>query len=244
MNRSTVAAALVTLTLASAMLSFTLVSRTLRQRQAVFLPARRRQVTLVIDPGHGGEDGGAVSLSGIPESRINLSISLKCDQIAGLFGLSCVTLRQEDVSLASEDAVTLREKKRSDLERRVSLVEQTEGAWLLSIHQNKFDSPASHGAQVFYRPDPSAQAWAAATQEGLRMCLDADNHRKCKEIPEEIYLMKHVSCPGILVECGFLSNPEEERLLQDEGYQRRIAAVLMGSFLSVTQHTGEVTQQR
>ena len=198
----------------------------------VALPGSRGGVTLVIDPGHGGEDGGAVSITGVPESRINLSIALKCDQVAGLYGLPTLLLRREDVSLAPAEAETLREKKRGDLQRRVALTEQTPGAWLLSIHQNKFDSPSSHGAQVFYRPDPSSEVWAKATQSLLCSAADPGNRRKVKQIPKEIYLMSHVTCPAILVECGFLSNPAEEQRLQQEDYQRRLAVVLMGAFLA------------
>ena len=194
--------------------------------------AGRGEVTLVIDPGHGGEDGGAVSVTGVPESRINLSIALKCEQVAGLYGLPTLMLRQEDVSLAPEQAQTLREKKRADLQRRVELTQQSPGAWLLSIHQNKYDDRSSHGAQVFYRPDPDSQTWAQCTQALLCSSLDPNNHRKVKQIPKEIYLMSHITCPAILVECGFLSNPDEEQRLLQEDYQRRLAVVLIGAFLT------------
>lgn len=231
MDRKTAVKALVGLTLASAMASFALCQLWLLSAKDVFLPLVRQSCTLVIDPGHGGEDGGAVSLTGVPESRINLSIALKCDQIAGLYGVPALLLRQEEVSLADPSAQTLREKKRSDLKQRVAVTEATEGAVLLSIHQNKYDAPASRGAQVFYRQDPVSEAWAMETQRLLTTVLDPANHRAAKVIPKEIYLMSHITCPAILVECGFLSNPEEEALLRDEGYQTRVAVVLAGGFL-------------
>lgn len=198
---------------------------------AVFAPASRQQHMLLIDPGHGGEDGGAVSVSGVPESGINLAIALKCEQVAGLFGLPVQLLRQDDSSLADDDSETLREKKRSDLEARVEIVNETENALLLSIHQNNFTEPEYSGAQVFFRPEQQSQLWASKMQEQLRNGVDSENRRQPKEIPEDIYLMSHVDCPAILVECGFLSNPEEDQLLQTPDYQSRLAVVLMGTCL-------------
>ena len=140
-------------------------------------------------------------------------------------------LRTEDVSLAGPEAETLREKKRSDLQRRVEIINSTESAYLLSIHQNQFTNARYYGAQVFYRPDEPSRLWAVETQELLRVSVAPENDRQAKEIPEEIYLMSHIQCPAILVECGFLSNPEEDALLQTEDYQRRLSVVLIGSYL-------------
>lgn len=232
MDRKTLSKALLTLTLAVAMVSFTFWSGYLETAQTAFAPVQRSSFTLVIDPGHGGEDGGAVSYSGISESGINLSIALKCDQIAGLFGLPVILLRTTDDSLALPEMETLREKKRSDLQQRVDIVNDTEHAILLSIHQNQFPDPVYSGAQVFFRPTEESQEWGIWTQEQLRMMLSPNNSRQAKEIPSEIYLMSHIACPAILVECGFLSNPEEDQLLQTDHYQRQLAAVLIGSYLS------------
>ncbi|MCD8190882.1 MAG: N-acetylmuramoyl-L-alanine amidase [Clostridiales bacterium] len=187
--------------------------------------------TLVIDAGHGGEDGGAVALSGTAESTINLAIALKTDQLCGLYGVQTKLVRTEDVSLADANAATLREKKHTDLLNRVELIENTENAVLLSIHQNHYTSASSHGAQVFYRADAESQQWAIQMQELLRQSLDPDNTRQATEIPDTVYLMNHVSCRAVLVECGFLSNPEENALLETDGYQTRIAAALVASYL-------------
>ncbi|MCD7756803.1 MAG: N-acetylmuramoyl-L-alanine amidase, partial [Clostridiales bacterium] len=92
-------------------------------------------------------------------------------------------------------------------------------------------SASSHGAQVFYRADRSSQQWAAQLQELLRQSLDPDNTRQATEIPDTVYLMNHVSCRAVLVECGFLSNPEENDLLETDEYQTRIAAALTASYL-------------
>ena len=183
---------------------------------------------LVLDAGHGGEDGGAVSLTGVAESGINLAITLRVDQLLGFCGAPPVVLREEDVSLHDQGADTLREKKASDLRNRVQAVEQVGDAVLLSVHQNTFTDKKYHGAQVFYAPTEGSQALAETMQEALRAALDPENGRQAKTIPDSVYLMNHVSCPAVLVECGFLSNPEEEALLRSADYQIRLAAVLAG----------------
>ena len=201
-----------------------------RQRLAAFAPANNGRV-LILDAGHGGEDGGAVSLTGVPESGINLSIVLKIDQLMGFCGQAPVVLRTSDSSLHDSDADTLREKKASDLHNRVAAVEQQENAVLLSIHQNMFTDQKYHGAQVFFAPTAGSQELAVHTQEVLRSAVDPKNSRQAKPIPDTVYLMNHISCPAILVECGFLSNPAEEALLRTDVYQTKLAAAMAGAWL-------------
>ena len=201
---------------------------------SAFSPAGGSGHTLVLDAGHGGEDGGAVSLTGVPESGINLAIVLKLDQILGLYGQAPVVLRTSDISLHDESAGTLREKKVSDLHNRVSAIESVENAALLSVHQNTFTNQKYHGAQVFFAPTDGSEALAVHVQEGLRTALDPENARQAKPIPDTVYLMNHISCPGILIECGFLSNPEEEALLRSDGYQTKLAAAMAGAWLQYT----------
>ena len=191
-----------------------------------------RAAPLILDAGHGGEDGGAVSVTGVPESRVNLEIVQKLRDTLALYGVDPVVLREEDVSLHDPEASTLREKKRSDLKNRVRAVEAAEGGTLLSIHQNSYPGSQYRGAQVFYAPTGGSRELAELLQTALREELQPDNGRKAKPIPESVYLMNHVSCPAVLVECGFLTNPEEEALLRDGGYQRQLAAVLAGAWLT------------
>ena len=195
-----------------------------------FATAEAASPVLIIDAGHGGEDGGAISLSGVPESRINLDIARRTDLILGLFGQATVMVRQEDISLHDSDCKTLREKKVSDLHNRVDLVQRTDGV-LLSIHQNSFPSGKYSGAQVFFAPTEGSEAFARAMQEALRATVDPDNGRSAAPIPKTIYLMNHITCPAILVECGFLTNPTEERSLLDGAYQTRLAAAMAGCWL-------------
>lgn len=201
-------------------------------------PAMNRVVAqrpgpLILDAGHGGEDGGAVSITGVPESQINLAIVLDMRDILGLYGVDPVVLREEDISLHDGDASTLREKKASDLKNRVAIVEGVEGGTLISIHQNTYTSSRYRGAQTFYAPTEGSQPLAEHIQTAVRTGLQPDNERAVKQIPDTVYLMNHISCPAILVECGFLTNPEEEALLRDEDYQRQMAAVLAGAWLTM-----------
>ena len=194
-------------------------------------PERFRGCAVVIDAGHGGEDGGAISLTGRVESGLNLDIALRLEQLFGLYGVETVMLRSQDVSLHSDDAETLRQKKVSDLHNRAELVEEVEGATLISIHQNSYPDSRYSGAQVFYAPTLGSQELAECTQEILRQTLDDDNSRKASQVAESVYLMNHVSCRAILVECGFLTNPEEEQKLISPDYQTKLAAALCGAYL-------------
>ena len=196
----------------------------------VLSAARFDVETVIIDAGHGGEDGGAVSVTGVPESGINLSIAKKLDLLFGLYGVRTDLIRTEDISLHDSSAETLREKKSSDLHNRVARIEAVENATLISIHQNIYQSAQYHGAQVFYANSETSLPLAQAVQDAL-MLVDPDNTRKPAKISENVYLMNHVTCRAILVECGFLSNPEEDLLLQSPEYQLKLAWALCGAYL-------------
>lgn len=192
----------------------------------------QRTGPLVLDAGHGGEDGGAVSLTGTPESEINLAIVLKLRDVLGLYGVDPILLRETDVSLHDSSAGTLREKKRSDLKNRVAAIEKVEGGTLLSIHQNTYPGSRYHGAHVFYAPTEGSQALAEHVQNSIKAALQPDNERAVKRIPDTVYIMNHVTCPAVLIECGFLTNPEEEAMLRDEDYQRKLSAVIAAAWLT------------
>lgn len=193
----------------------------------VRLPERQ----LILDAGHGGEDGGAVSITGVAESNINLAVTLKLDQLLGFYGVCPILLRDTDISLHDSSAVTLREKKVSDLKNRVAIIEGIENGALISVHQNTFTNQAYYGAQVFYREARESQALANLVQDALREGLDPDNDRVPTQISDSIYLMKHITCPAILIECGFLSNPTEEKKLRSGGYQTQLAICIASAWL-------------
>ena len=191
--------------------------------------------TLILDAGHGGEDGGASSASGHKESDINLSIVLKLEALLAFLGTDTVLTRSEDISIHDSGCNTLREKKVSDLKNRVLMVQNTPNAMLISVHQNAFTDPKYQGAQVFYGIGDLSCQWGNCTQELIRAVLDPENTRKAALIPERVYLFSHIDCPAILVECGFLSNGEEASLLLTDVYQRKLAITLAGSFLQELQ---------
>ena len=151
-----------------------------------------RAAPLILDAGHGGEDGGAVSVTGVPESRVNLEIVQKLRDTLALYGVDPVVLREEDVSLHDPEASTLREKKRSDLKNRVRAVEAVEGGTLLSIHQNSYPGSQYRGAQVFYAPTGGSRELAELLQTALREELQPDNDRQANpgvRLPDEPRLL-------------------------------------------------------
>lgn len=179
---------------------------------------------LIIDPGHGGEDGGALSLTGRRESEYNLEISLRLNDLLQLLGYDTKMTRKTDSAIYTEGQ-TISQKKVSDLKERVRIVENTPGGVLLSIHQNTFSDGRYSGAQVFYTDTDGSQALAEALQDSLVKSLNPGSNRKAKK-SEGIYLMERITCSGVLIECGFLSNREEERRLQDSIYQRQLCCVI------------------
>lgn len=192
----------------------------------------------VIDPGHGGEDGGATDSMGRRESEINLGISLRLRDLLHLMGVRTVMLREEDRSIETEGH-TIAARKVSDIRNRVRITNEIPNARLISVHQNFYPEGKYRGAQVFYSPTPGSQAWAEALQELLNTQVDPNNHRVCKP-GRDIYLLDHVQCPAILVECGFLSNAEEAALLQEPSYQKRIAAAIACCAVYETENKNEV----
>ncbi|MBE6977164.1 MAG: N-acetylmuramoyl-L-alanine amidase [Ruminococcaceae bacterium] len=184
----------------------------------------RRQRVFVIDAGHGGEDGGAVSCTGVPESRINLQIALRLRDLMHLMGYGTYMIRTTDTAVYTEGK-TVAEKKISDLKNRVKLVNAQENPILVSIHQNYFGQSRYCGAQVFYNRVCGAEELAAALQSSFLQTLNPGSNRQCKP-SSNVYLMEHIQCPGILVECGFLSNAAEEALLRREDYQKKLCCVI------------------
>lgn len=226
----------------AALLALTLVRLNGLMEPAMQPAAVQRTGPLILDAGHGGEDGGAVSITGVAESQINLAIVLKLRDILGLYGVDPILLREEDISLYSEGASTLREKKRSDLKNRVEAVEAVEGGTLLSIHQNTYTSSRYSGSHVFYAPTDGSQALAEHFQNCIKETLQPDNERAVKQISDTVYIMNHITCPAVLIECGFLTNPGEEALLRDENYQRKLSAIIAAAWLTVPESAEETVR--
>lgn len=183
-----------------------------------------RNAVFVIDAGHGGEDGGAVSCSGHKESQINLQIALRLHDLLHFLGFETVMIRTEDVSVHTSGS-TIAQRKASDLKQRVAMVGQVPGAVLISIHQNFFPESQYSGAQMFYNSQPKAKEMAEMLQKSFVSTLNPGSNRKEKPV-SGIYLLEHISVPGVLVECGFLSNPQEEAKLRSADYQKKIVCVI------------------
>ncbi|MBA1336368.1 MAG: N-acetylmuramoyl-L-alanine amidase [Firmicutes bacterium] len=195
-----------------------------RESREVFFPITNK--VIYIDAGHGGRDPGAVGKSGKNEDQINLDIALKLKRLVENGGGIAILTRDGDYGLYSPDAPN---KKREDLENRRSLAEESQSQINVIIHLNSFPQSRYYGAQTFYFKDSEeSKKLASIVQEELRMVLDKNNTRQPKP-DSDLYLLKTSKVPTVLVECGFLSNAQEERLLNDEIYQEKVAwAIYIG----------------
>lgn len=180
--------------------------------------------TVIIDAGHGGPDGGATSCTGILESQFNLEIALRLRDLMEILGVQTTMVRETDCSVYTQ-GTTIAQKKVSDLKERVRIVNSTENATLVSIHQNLFSDAKYSGAQVFYAKTDGSQELAKKMQNKFIQSINPDSHRQAKKA-DGIYLMQNINCTGILIECGFLSNPKEEYLLRSESYQKKLCSVI------------------
>lgn len=179
---------------------------------------------IIIDPGHGGEDGGATSCTGVLESKYNLDISLRLNDLLQMLGYNTKMIRTTDMSIYTQGN-TIAQKKVSDLKQRVHIVNNTEDAYLISIHQNYFSDSRYSGAQVFYAPTEQSKELALLLQRQFPLYLQKENKRTIKKA-SGVYLMEHIDCPGVLIECGFLSNPTETANLGDQVYQKKLCCVI------------------
>ena len=186
---------------------------------------------VIIDPGHGGEDGGAVSITGIKESTLNLAIAQKLDLILAFYGVRTVMTRTTENIEYSDSATTIRKKKVEDQNNRIDLINSIDNAVVISIHQNNYPSSGPFGAQALYASTEGSKAFAEYMQQLLVDAVNPENRRTAAKISSDILLMNSIACPAILVECGFLSNPEEEALLKTQAYQLKLAAVIAAGYL-------------
>ena len=200
------------------------------------IPLERRYV-FVIDAGHGGEDGGAVSCSGVKESGINLDIALRLNDMLHLLGAETVMIRKADVSVHTSGN-SIGARKASDLRERVRIVNSMENSILISIHQNYFTQSQYSGAQMFYNDQAGAMELAKSLQDSFVSTINRGSNRQSKEV-DGIYLLENIHRPGILVECGFLSNPQEETLLRTGEYQKKICCVIATTLVGLDYQTND-----
>lgn len=179
--------------------------------------------TIVIDAGHGKPDEGAESSRGTTEAETNLKIALKLQNLLEQSGSSVILTRSDENAIYDIDSKTLRQKKVSDIHNRVKIGNESSADIFVSIHLNKIPQQQYDGWQTFYNAQSAdGQKLAVSIQNNLNDAIQKENNRVAKSI-ENIYIVKHVEIPTTIVECGFLSNPEEEKLLLEDEYQNRLA---------------------
>ena len=193
--------------------------------------------TVVVDAGHGGEDGGTTGVHGELEKDINLAIALELQRLLEQHQFEVVMVRDWDTDLSDQNLPTVAQRKRSDLQRRLRLVEESGDCILLSIHQNFFTENQYSGAQVFYSAnDPRGAALAEAIRASIVETLQPENTRQNK-VGEGVYLLEQCQVPAVLVECGFLSNPEEAAALADPDYQKQMAQAIYNGLVRYLKDT-------
>lgn len=190
--------------------------------------------TVVIDAGHGGEDGGAVGINGVLEKDLNLYIAEQLFLLLRANGIPAQMTRREDVLLYDRTSDYQGQKKVQDLAARRKIAESCASPVFISIHMNSFPDSRIDGFQVYYSQNhPASEVLAQLIQETDRTLLLPDNQRKIKAGNQTVYLLERLECPAVLVECGFLSNPQECARLSDKSYQKKLAMTL---YLSVVRY--------
>lgn len=183
--------------------------------------------TLLIDAGHGGVDGGAVSSDGLKESDVNLAIALRMSGLCELMGIDHQMTRKTDAGCLNSESYS----EHDDLVARANMANSISDCVLISVHQNKYPSELVKGAEVMYAATPESRELGLLTQDNMVAVLDQENRRVAHSAPDELLLTSSVSCPAILAECGFMSNPQEARLLANGNYQTKIAITLVASYI-------------
>ena len=186
-----------------------------------------QEYVVIIDAGHGGEDGGAIGINGVFEKDINLTLAKKLYDILEDMGIDCLLTREEDILLYDRNVDYAGRKKVLDMQARRNIVESYENSVFISIHQNSFSQSKYSGFQAYYSPnDPRSLELVNIIEKSVKSTLQPNNKRASKVSGGNIYLLDHLSCPSVLLECGFLSNPEECELLCSDKYQNELCTAI------------------
>ena len=189
--------------------------------------------TIIIDAGHGGEDGGAVVQNDIVEKDINLAIAQKTNEFLSLLGFQTYMVRDSDKLIYDNDSKTQRQKKNSDLRNRLSLMNKFENCIYISIHQNKFEDGRVWGAQTFYSPnDENSPILAEFVQSSIISLIQPNNKRVIKKTGTNVFVIYNATKPAIMVECGFMSNNDELLKLKDNNYQNQMSFSISNGILN------------
>ena len=183
--------------------------------------------TVILDPGHGGPDPGAIGVTGEAEKLLNYSVAEKTANFLRLRGVNVIMTREDDLWLADENAL---HKKHSDVTNRVKFCRENENDAFVSIHMNSFSQESCKGTQIFFSPNSSdSRTLAETVKNNVISLLQPENKRETKESGSSIYILDRIETCAILIECGFISNYDEAVLLNNEEYQNKLAFVIAGS---------------
>lgn len=189
---------------------------------------------IILDPGHGGEDSGAIGVDGVLEKDLNLIFAQRLADLLRFEGRRVIMTRADDRLLYRPDVAL--SHKTQDLKTRLDFSHRYPDAIFVSIHMNKFPAESCKGLQIYYSPNhPASQSLAMQLQSDIRERLDADNHREIKSATSSIYILHRIRIPAILIECGFISNREESALLQREDYQKKMIALFAAGIFAALQ---------
>jgi N-acetylmuramoyl-L-alanine amidase len=195
---------------------------------AATVKASPERPTLVIDAGHGGADGGCVSVNGAVEKDINLSILLTLRDTMTVMGYDVTCTREADKSIHDKGVEGLKKQKLSDMKNRLAIFGKYKDGISVSIHQNQFTDPQYSGAQMFYsEKNADGEVLAKIMQKQFKALLQPDNEREAKAVGDDLYLLDNTTNPAIMIECGFLSNPDEAAKLESAPYQKQVAFTIM-----------------
>ena len=186
--------------------------------------SRQINRSIIIDAGHGGQDGGAVGKSEWLEKDINLSIAMKLKEFLEVSGFEVIMTRETDDFIDDDPSATVAERKKTDMHARLKIINEHPNSLFVSIHQNHFDNSTLFGAQVFYSVNhQNSVLLADSIQNSVISLIQNNNERQSKAAENTIFLLKNAQIPAVIVECGFLSNASEAKLLCDDTYQNKMA---------------------
>lgn len=189
--------------------------------ETVALPVSNK--VIVIDAGHGNPDGGAVSTNGISEAEINLKIALKLQNLLEQSGATVILTRSDENGIYDTNKTNIKDKKISDIKNRVKIGNSSSADIFVSIHLNKIPQNQYSGWQTFFKKGcDQGEKLATSIQENLNKTIEKENNRVPMKL-DNVYIVKNIEIPLTIVECGFLSNEEEERKLQEDNYQDKLA---------------------
>ena len=212
------------------------VAKSVEKSESAMAETTEKQI-IIIDPGHGGPDGGGIGINGTIEKDVNLNISKYLGSLLNISGYEVVYTRTEDVSIYDEGTEGLRNQKISDMENRLEIIKKYPDSIFFSIHQNQYTDSSYFGGQMFYTTNNSSNFRLATIMQEKFAELQEGTDREVKLIDNGLYLFKNTEQPALLIECGFLSNVKDAENLSNPEYQKKVAFTI---YRGLTEYLTEV----